>query len=82
MTTLAEERVLRPLNPIPADVNEWPDFVLTEAKVFYQGKGRYASLLEATKNTPLCVVGVLAPLEDDQVNLGETSILPCAPTLS
>lgn len=71
MSTLAEERVLRALSPIPDDVNEWPDFALTDAKVFYQGKGRYASLLEASESTPLCVVGVLASVEDDQLNLGE-----------
>ena len=71
MSTLAEERVLRALNPIPDDVNEWPDFALTDAKVFYQGKSRYASLLEASESTPLCVVGVLASVEDDQLNLGK-----------
>jgi hypothetical protein len=71
MSTLAEERVLRLLDPVPDDVNEWPDFALTDAKIFYQGKGRYASLLEASEDTPLCVVGVLAPVEDDQMDLSE-----------
>jgi hypothetical protein len=75
MSTLAEERVLRVLDPVPDDVNEWPDFALTGAKVFYQGKGRYASLLEASEDTPLCVVGVLSSLEDDQLDLGETQQL-------
>lgn len=75
MSTLAEERVLRVLDPVPDDVNEWPDFALTGAKVFYQGKGRYASLLEASEDTPLCVVGVLSSLEDDQLGLGETQQL-------
>jgi hypothetical protein len=72
MSTLAEERVLRVLDPVPEDVNEWPDFALTDAKIFYQGKGRYASLLEASENTPLCVVGVLGSVEDDQMGLGES----------
>ena len=61
--------MLRPLDPIPEDVNDWPDFVLLEAKIFYQGKGRYADLLEASEETPLCVVGVLAPVDDDQQDL-------------
>jgi len=72
MSTLAEERVLQVQDPVPDDVNKWPDFALTDAKVFYQGKGRYASLLEASEDTPLCVVGVLSSLEDDQLDLGET----------
>jgi hypothetical protein len=71
MSTLAEERVLRVLDPVPDDVNEWPDFALKDAKIFYQGKGRYASLLEASEGTPLCVVGVLTSVEDDQLDLGK-----------
>ena len=74
MSTLAEERVLRPLDPVPEDVNEWPDFALTDVKIFYQGKGRYASLLEASETTPLCVVGTLVTVDDDQSDLGKTSI--------
>jgi len=70
MTTLAEERVLQILDPVPEDVNDWPDFSLTEVKIFYQGKGRYADLLEASEDTPLCVLGELVPLEDEQADLG------------
>lgn len=69
MGTLPEERVLKPLDPIPDDVNEWPDFILRDAKIFYQGKGRYADLLQASEETPLCVVGELMPLEDEQEDL-------------
>ena len=61
--------MLRPLDPIPEDVNDWPDFVLLDAKIFYQGKGRYADLLEASEETPLCVVGILTPVDDDQQDL-------------
>jgi hypothetical protein len=69
MTTLAEDRVLKPLDPPPGDENEWPAFGLREAKIFYQGKGRYADLLEASDETPLCVLGELMPLDDDQDDL-------------
>ncbi|KAK5199878.1 hypothetical protein LTR92_000419 [Exophiala xenobiotica] len=69
MSTLPEERVLKPLDPVPDDVNEWPDFMLREAKVFYQGKGRYADLLQASDDTPLCVLGELMPLGDEHDHL-------------
>src|SRR5689334_19859267 len=69
MTTYPEERVLKPLDPVPDDVNEWPDFGLREVKIFYQGKGRYADLLEAAEDVPLCVLGELMPLEDEQEHL-------------
>ncbi|ETI21255.1 hypothetical protein G647_07600 [Cladophialophora carrionii CBS 160.54] len=72
MGTLPEERVLKPLDPPPDDVNEWPDFALREAKIFYQGKGRYADLLQASDETPLCVVGELMPLDDEQEHLALT----------
>ncbi|KAK5947658.1 hypothetical protein PMZ80_001812 [Knufia obscura] len=65
MTTYPEERVLKPLDPVPDDVNDWPDFALREVKIFYQGKGRYADLLEAAEDVPLCVLGELMPLEDE-----------------
>ena len=70
MSTLAEERVLRPLDPVPEDVNEWPDFVLTEVKVFFRGKARYASILDAADTSPLCVVGILASLDEEQLDRG------------
>lgn len=70
MSTYPEERVLKPLDPVPDDVNEWPDFALREAKIFHQGKGRYADLLQASQDTPLCVLGELMPLDDEQEHLG------------
>jgi len=76
MSTLPEDRVLKPLNPIPDDVNDWPDFSLREAKIFYQGKGRYADLLEASEDVPLCVLGELMPLDDEQDHLGRAYPLP------
>ncbi|KAJ9602921.1 hypothetical protein H2200_012701 [Cladophialophora chaetospira] len=69
MGTRPEENVLKALEPLPDDVNEWPDFALRDAKIFHQGKGRYADLLEASDETPLCVVGELMPLEDEQDHL-------------
>ena len=73
MTTYPEERVLKPLDPVPEDVNDWPDFALREVKIFYQGKGRYADLLEASDESPLCVLGELMPLDDELEHLGEWS---------
>lgn len=61
--------MLKALDPVPEDVNEWPDFALREVKIFHQGKGRYADLLEAGDDVPLCVVGELMPLEDEQEHL-------------
>ncbi|KIW86004.1 hypothetical protein Z517_01398 [Fonsecaea pedrosoi CBS 271.37] len=69
MSTRPEERVLKPLDPVPDDVNDWPDFALRETKIFYQGKGRYADLLQASEEAPLCVVGELMPLDDEQEHL-------------
>ena len=77
MTTFPEERVLQPLNPVPDDVNEWPDFALREGKVFYQGKGRYADILEASDETPLCVLGELMPIEDEQDHIGASKNKKC-----
>jgi len=74
MSTLPEERVLRPLDPVPDDVNEWPDFALREVKIFYQGKARYGDLLEASPEVPLCVLGELMPLDDDHEDLGWLNI--------
>lgn len=73
MSTYAEDRVLPPLDPIPEEVNDWPHFGLEEVKIFYQGKGRYADLLEASNETPLCVLGNLMPLDDDQESLGKSA---------
>jgi hypothetical protein len=70
MTTYPEERVLKALDPVPDDVNEWPDLALREVKIFHQGKGRYADLLEASDETPLCVLGELMPLDDELEHLG------------
>ena len=70
MTTYPEDRVLQSLDPVPDDVNEWPDFGLREVKIFHQGKARYADLLEASDETPLCVLGELMPLDDDLEHLG------------
>lgn len=71
MTTYSEERVFKPLDPVPDDVNDWPDIALREVKIFYQGKGRYAHLLEASDQTPLCVLGEIMPLDDELEHLGK-----------
>jgi hypothetical protein len=75
MTTWSEERVLRPLDPVPDDVNDWPDLALREVKIFHQGKARYADLLEASDETPLCVLGELMPLDDELEHLGRSLVL-------
>ena len=79
MTTYPEERVLTSLDPVPDDVNDWPDFALREVKIFYQGKGRYADLLEASDELPLCVLGELMPLDDELEHLGtsDSKSRPC-----
>ena len=69
MTLTREEDLLRTLDPTIKDVNDWPDFVLTQVKVFHKGHSRYANLLEAEADTPLTLVGVLAPLETHQEEL-------------
>lgn len=73
MATHIEDRVLQPLDPPSEDVNEWPDFSLTEVKIFYQGTGKYADLLEASEKVPLCVLGELAPLDEEQQERGQQS---------
>ena len=70
MSTRPAEEVLKPLDPVLDDENEWPEFELREAKIFYQGKGRYADLLEASEESPLCVLGELMSLDDEQDHLG------------
>lgn len=77
MTTWPEDRVLKPLDPVPEDVNEWPDLALREVRIFRQGGARHADLLDASDETPLCVLGELMPLDDELEHLGKcTCFLP------
>ena len=72
---LPEERVLQPQYPVPEDLNDWPDFTLTDAKVRVPGTSNYAGLLEATTDNPLSVTGRLSRLDNQRAKLGIYIIL-------
>jgi hypothetical protein len=72
---LPEERVLRLQDPVPEDLNDWPDFTLTDAKVRTAGSPNYASLLDAKDDHPLTVTGKLSRLDSHRAKLG--IVTPC-----
>lgn len=65
------EDVLASRHPAATDENDWPEFALTEVKVFVPGKSRYASILAAATDSPVSVTGQLEPVDDDQQALSE-----------
>ncbi len=67
---LSEERILLSQDPIPDDLNDWPDFTLTDAKVRVAGSSNYANLLEANADYPLSVTGRLSRLDNQRAKLG------------
>lgn len=67
---LPEERILLSQDPVPDDLNDWPDFTLTDAKVRVAGSSNYANLLEANANHPLSVTGRLSRLDNQRAKLG------------
>jgi len=67
---LPEERILQSQDPIPDDLNDWPDFTLTDVKVRIAGSSTYASLLEANAEFPLSVTGRLSRLDNSRAKLG------------
>jgi hypothetical protein len=67
---LPEERILQSQHPVPDDLNDWPDFTLTEAKVRVAGSSNYANLLEANADFPLSVTGRLSRLDNSRAKLG------------
>lgn len=72
--TLPEECVLQSQYPIPEDLNDWPDFTLTHAKVCVSGTANHANLLEARTDNPLSVTGRLSYLDNQRAKLGIQSV--------
>lgn len=68
------ENVLATRNPSVTDENSWEEFTLTDVKAFVPGKRRFANILCASEETPVCVVGKLGVLEKQQKKLGRLSI--------
>jgi hypothetical protein len=73
---LPEERILLSQDPIPEDLNDWPDFTLTDAKVRIAGRSTYASLLEANTDHPVSVTGRLSRLDNQRGKLGTRNSVP------
>lgn len=69
---LSEERILLSQDPVPEDLNNWPDFTLTDAKIRVSGSSTYASLLEANADNPLSVTGRLSRLDNQRAKLGNS----------
>lgn len=67
---LPEERILQSQDPVPKDLNHWPDFTLKDAKVRVAGSSTYASLLDARADFPLSVTGRLSRLDNQRAKLG------------
>ncbi len=74
--TLPEERILQSQDPVPEDLNDWPDFTLTDAKIRVARSSTYANLLEANHNYPLSVTGRLSRLDNQRVKLGTAYSVP------
>ena len=67
---LPEERILQSQDPVPRDLNDWPDFTLTDAKVRVPDSLTYANLLEARPEYPLSITGRLSRLDKQRERLG------------
>jgi hypothetical protein len=74
---LPEERILLSQNPVREDLNDWPDFTLTDAKVRVAGSSSYANLLEANVNFPVSVTGRLSRLDNQRARLGTSNCTVC-----
>lgn len=72
---LPEERILQSQDPIPDNLNDWPDFTLLDAKVRVAGSSAYANLLEARTDYPLSVTGRLSRLDNQRVKLGTSQFI-------
>lgn len=70
---LPEHHVLQSQDPVPEDLNDWPDFTLTDAKVRAAGRPNYASLLDASVDHPLSVTGRLSRLDNQRTKLGSSN---------
>jgi hypothetical protein len=74
---LPEERILLSQDPVREDLNDWPDFTLTDAKVRVAGSSSYANLLEANVNYPVSVTGRLSRLDNQRARLGTSNCAVC-----
>ncbi|KAK2792032.1 hypothetical protein FQN52_004142 [Onygenales sp. PD_12] len=68
MTTRIEN-VLAARDPSLTDENDWEEFALTDVKVLVPGKARYANVLSASTESPVCVTGQLEIVEEEQESL-------------
>jgi hypothetical protein len=74
---LPEEHILLSQDPVREDLNDWPDFTLTDAKVRVAGSSSYANLLEANVNYPVSVTGRLSRLDNQRAKLGNSNYAAC-----
>ncbi|PGH05364.1 hypothetical protein AJ79_06833 [Helicocarpus griseus UAMH5409] len=65
MTTRIEN-VLAARDASLNDENDWEEFALTDVKVLVPGKKRYANILSASADNPVCVTGQLEIVEEEQ----------------
>ena len=74
--TLVETRVFRPIDKlVHADPDYWPTFRLHSVRIFPHGKAkskyaRCVSLLDASAENPVCVVGQLEEVEEENLDRG------------
>ncbi|TQB77476.1 hypothetical protein MPDQ_000016 [Monascus purpureus] len=64
--TSREESVLAARDPSLNDENDWEEFSLSDVKILFPGKSRYANLLSASPDNPVQVVGRLEEVEEEQ----------------
>ncbi|RAK71165.1 uncharacterized protein BO72DRAFT_453963 [Aspergillus fijiensis CBS 313.89] len=67
--TSREDNVLAARDPALTDENEWEEFSLSEVRVLFPGKSRYANLLTASPDNPVQVTGCLDEVEEEQESL-------------
>jgi len=65
---LSETDVLKPADPAIKDDNDWPEFSLTNTSIT-DTSGAIASLLDASLNNPISVIGRLERLPQEQIHL-------------
>jgi hypothetical protein len=70
---LPEERILQSQDPVPEDLNDWPEFTLIDTKIRVAGTSNYVNLLEADTNYPLSVTGRLSRLDNQRAKLGNSN---------
>lgn len=73
--TSREDNVLAARDPALTDENEWEEFSLSEVRVLFPGKSRYANLLTASPDNPVQVTGCLDEVEEEQESLGLSPLI-------